>query len=168
MKLATLTLIAFAMASTANAQNVHMIDAQVTGVTPMTHTVNESVPYQDCNNVQVPIYETRRTSSANAGDVLGGMILGGLVGKGATGKDNGAAVGAVIGGMLAAENHNRTTQVIVGYRQETQCTTQYHTTQRQVVSGYNISYKWNGLTGSTVSDTLYKVGQTIRIRVQLN
>lgn len=168
MKVLALSTILFMGANAAIAQNLHTVNAKVTGVSPMTHTVNESVPYQQCSNIQVPIYETRRTSSANAGNVLGGMILGGLVGKGATGDDSGAAVGAVIGGMLAAENHNSTTQVIVGYRQETQCQMQYRTSQREYVSGYNVFYSWNGLTGSTVTDTLYHVGDTIRIRVQLN
>ena len=150
------------------AQTVHVVSADVTRVTPLTQNVTESVPRQQCNNVQVPIYENRRTSSASAGDVLGGMIIGGLVGKGASGNDEGAAVGAVLGGMLAAENNNRTTRVIVGYRQETQCNTYYEKVNRVVNNGYNVEYKWNGLTGTVITDTLYNVGQKIRIRVQFN
>ena len=58
------------------------------------------MPYTEtvCNIVDVPIYG-KTGGGASAGDVLGGMIIGGLLGKGVTNKDNGAPVGAVIGGM---------------------------------------------------------------------
>lgn len=64
-------------------------------------TAYEQVPVQQCYNVS----ETR---PSNGGDVLTGMIIGGLIGKGATGTDNGAAVGAIIGGIAAGDNNNRT------------------------------------------------------------
>jgi|13_taG_2_1085334.scaffolds.fasta_scaffold09057_5 uncharacterized protein YcfJ len=72
-----------------------------------------------CDNVEVPVYEYRNKNS-NSGDVLGGMIIGGLIGKGITKKDNGAAVGAVIGGLIAADNNGKE-RVQTGYRIERQC-----------------------------------------------
>ena len=90
-------------------------------------TVVEQTPYtrQVCQNVEVPIYGTvtRQGGGASGGDVLTGMILGGLLGKGATGKDDGAAAGAVLGGIIAADKANkpRTETVITGYKTERQC-----------------------------------------------
>lgn len=81
-----------------------------------------------CKTVQVPVYETRKKAT-NGADVLGGMIIGGILGKALTGKDNGAAAGAVIGGVAGAER-NKTERVITGYRDEQQCTTEQ--TYRQV------------------------------------
>jgi hypothetical protein len=90
-------------------------------------TVIESTPYtrQVCQNVEVPIYGTvtRQGGGASGGDILGGMILGGLLGKGVSGKDDGAAAGAVLGGIIAADKANkpRTETVITGYKNERQC-----------------------------------------------
>ena len=36
-----------------------------------------------------------------------GMIVGGILGKGITGKDNGAAAGAVMGGVIAADARSK-------------------------------------------------------------
>ena len=75
-----------------------------------------------CQNVEVPIYGTvtRQGGGASGGHILGGMIIGGLLGKRATGKDNGAATGAVLGGIIAADKANKpkTETVITGYNTE--------------------------------------------------
>lgn len=105
-------------------------------------TVTNKVPYQQCFEVDVPIYG-KVGGGASAGDVLGGMIIGGLIGKGATGKDNGAAAGAVIGGMIAADK-NQGQQGIVGYRQETRCETKYNYSTEEVYSHSTITFWDNG------------------------
>lgn len=115
-------------------------------------TLVESTPYtrQVCQNVQVPIYGTvtRQSNGASGGDVLAGMILGGLLGKGATGKDNGAAAGAVLGGIIAADKGNKTRQetVITGYKNEYQCNnvTEYKETNKKVYDYSIIRWTVNG------------------------
>ena len=114
-------------------------------------TVVESTPYtqQVCQNVEVPIYGTvTRQGSANGGDVLTGMIIGGLLGKGATGKDNGAAAGAVIGGIIAADKANKpkTETVITGYKTERHCenVTEYKNVNKKVYDYSVITWTVDG------------------------
>ena len=115
-------------------------------------TVVESTPYtrQVCQNVEVPIYGTvtRQGGGASGGDILGGMILGGLLGKGVSGKDNGAAAGAVLGGIIAADKANkpRTETVITGYKNERQCqnVTEYKDVNKKVYDYSIISWTADG------------------------
>lgn len=115
-------------------------------------TVIESTPYtrQVCQNVEVPIYGTvtRQGGGASGGDILGGMILGGLLGKGVSGKDKGAAAGAVLGGIIAADNANkpRTDTVITGYKNERQCqnVTEYKDINKKVYDYSIITWTVNG------------------------
>ena len=115
-------------------------------------TVIESTPYtrQVCQNIEVPIYGTvtRQGGGASGSDILGGMILGGLLGKGATGKDNGAAAGAVLGGIIAADKANkpRTETVITGYKTERQCEniTEYKDVNKKVYDYSIITWKVDG------------------------
>jgi len=76
--------------------------ATITNVRPNYQEVTTNQPITICNDVEVPIYGNTGGGASGA-DVLGGMIIGGLLGKGVTGKDNGAAAGAVLGGIIAAD-----------------------------------------------------------------
>jgi len=98
----------------------------------------KQVPVQSCQTIDVPIYKEVVTGGgASGGDVLGGMIIGGLLGKGVSGDDKGAAAGAILGGMVAADKKQQRETVIVGYRQQQQCSTVYE--QQQVsVRGDNV------------------------------
>jgi len=120
-----------------------------------TKTVTTTVPVTttECYNVEVPIYGRAQGGGASGGDVLGGMILGGLLGKGATGNDDGAAIGAILGGIVAADN-KQSKQVVTGYRIERQCadkvTNKYqsqevysHSTVRFTVGGYRYVLEFN-------------------------
>lgn len=150
MKLLTFTATALLLATSAHADKItaYVQDNYV--------TVTESVPYttKQCQNVQVPIYGTvTRQGSANGGDVLGGMILGGLLGKGVTGKDNGAAAGAVLGGIIAADNANKpkTETVITGYKTERQCenVTEYRNEYKKVYDYSTLTFTVDGVEYET-------------------
>ena len=122
-KMKYLSVVAILLASSANA------DSSIKGnVVDYYNNVVVSTPHEKrlCEEYQVPIYGQQ--GSVDGGDVLMGMIIGGLMGKGLTGQDNGAAAGAVFGGVIAADKANK--RVIQGYKTETKCRTEVRYTDR--------------------------------------
>ena len=65
---------------------------------PYTETVCRDVTITD--RVQVG---TTGTGQANLGDFLTGALIGGAIGNNVSNKDNAGALGAIIGGAIAAE-----------------------------------------------------------------
>ena len=143
-----------------------VVQGKITTVEPNYLTKEIGTPYKECYNVEVPVYGNVGGSGASASDVLGGMIIGGLIGKGATGKDNGAAAGAVIGGMVAADKKTGQ-QGIVGYRQEQRCETRYKYETVRELKNYTITYEWNGYYGSTTTYYNFRVGDTVNLSMTL-
>ena len=135
------SIVAIVAASTASADVVDRI--KVYDHTKMV-TSNKPVIETQCYNVEVPIYGTG-SQGASGGDVLAGMSIGGLLGKGVTGKDDGAAAGAVFGGIIAADQANK--KQIVGYQIQQQCkdTTVYHYIEQEVYSHSTIRFYLNGV-----------------------
>jgi len=141
--------------------------ARITKIEPRYTTSYQNVPTTQCQNVEVPVYGTVQGGGATGGDVLTGMIIGGLLGKGVTGNDRGAAAGAVVGGVIAADQNNGNRQVITGYRTERQCS---EVMVRQEVSGirdYLITFEWNGIYGSAYTYNNYTLGQRIPVEVNI-
>ena len=119
-----LSVVAILLASAANA------DSPVKGkVVDYYNNVVVSTPHEKrlCEEYQVPIYGQQ--GSVDGGDVLMGMIIGGLMGKGLTGQDNGAAAGAVFGGVIAADKAGKRT--VQGYKTETKCRTEVRYSDRE-------------------------------------
>lgn len=139
--------------------------ARITKIEPRYQTSYQNVPRTSCQDVEVPVYGNRG-GGATGGDVLGGMIIGGLLGKGVTGKDNGAAAGAVLGGIIAAENNNGR-RVVTGYRLERQCTEVMMREETSSVKDYRITFEWNGIYGSAYTYNNYSLGQRIPVEVSL-
>ena len=135
------------------------------------------VPFENCTTVRVPItgsyYNgyTRLNQQSNAGDVLGGMIIGGLVGKGATGNDRGAALGAVIGGLIGADRNN---QRVVrngypgGYTNQVRCVTDYDYINESVQAGYIVQYMYEGYMYQFQTFKNYNIGDKIRLNLQVH
>ena len=119
-----ISIIAILFATTASA------DSSVKGnVVDYYNNVVVSTPHEKrlCEEYQVPIYGQQ--GSVDGGDVLMGMIIGGLLGKGVTGQDNGAAAGAVFGGVIAADKAGKRT--VQGYKTETKCRTEVRYSDRE-------------------------------------
>lgn len=143
------------------------VRAKITYIEPRYEIVTEYRSSTQCHNVDVPIYSTVHSNGATGGDVLAGMILGGLLGKGITGDDQGAAAGAVMGGVIAADNHNRGQQIIIGYRTERQCTNISVPAQINQVRDYLIHFEYNGITGSAYTYNRYNIGDRIAVKVSI-
>jgi|TARA_B100001094_G_C18158691_1_gene788037 uncharacterized protein YcfJ len=116
---------------------------------------SRSIPSQSCSNVQVPVYGSAPSNGGVIGGVvdrtfgstsgLVGAIVGGVVGSqvgGGSGKDWATAAGAVIGAQAGDARSRRHNQVI-GYNTRTEC--QQVVTNVQEVSGYHVTYEYNGM-----------------------
>jgi len=142
--------------------------ANITRVEPNYQTVYMNVPRQQCENIEVPIYGTVQGNGASGGDVLAGIIIGGLLGKGATGNDKGAAAGAVMGGVIAADKGNGNRQVVTGYRTERQCREVMMREQQREIKNYTITYRWNGISAQSYTYNRYSVGDRIPVTISIN
>ena len=157
------TAVLFATATSAFATEY----ARITKIEPRYQTSYQNVPRQQCQDVEVPIYGTVQGGGASGGDVLAGMIIGGLLGKGVTGKDDGAAAGAVLGGVIAADKGNQNRKVITGYTTERQCSEVMVRQEVNQIKDYRITFEWNGVYGSAYTYNNYSVGQRIPVEVSL-
>jgi uncharacterized protein YcfJ len=113
--------------------------APVISSVPIYQTVVE--PQQQCWTESVTRYEEHRS----AGGVILGGITGGLIGS-TIGRHNGraasAVVGAVIGAVVGDHIANRDNNPVAVTRPIQRCQTVEN--QRQVVTGYQVTYNYNG------------------------
>jgi uncharacterized protein YcfJ len=154
------------IALTATASFADTYRATITKVEPNYGYRQVSVPNTVCQNVDVPIYATVQGGGASGGDVLGGMILGALLGKGVGGNDKGAAAGAVLGGVIAADN-NRSRRVITGYQTQQQCQQTVSYENQRYLKNNKIYFTWNGINGTAHTYNNYNVGAVIPITISI-
>lgn len=122
--------------------------AKVLSSVPIYDTVNE--PRRECWTETVG-YETRSVrDGGNAGGTIIGAIAGGLLGS-TVGKGNGkvaaAAVGAATGAVVGNRWNERDRYYESRPQQVERC--QVHDNYRQVVSGYDVRYRFQGREYST-------------------
>lgn len=140
--------------------------AKITKITP-NYTYSKSYKQEkSCFTVDTPIYGKTLNRATNGGEVFTGMLLGSLLGKGATGKDKGAAVGAVLGGIFAAEKSNTETSII-GYEPVKNCEIIQIPETIKTIKNYKIDYVWGDVIGSSYTHNRYHVGQHIPISISI-
>jgi uncharacterized protein YcfJ len=130
---------------------------RVVHVQPNYATTHVNIPYTQCGMVNVPVYSKRNSGS---GDVFTGMVIGGLVGNAIGGNDKSTALGAIIGGMAAAEP----TPYISGYRTEQRCETVYTSQPQQILDGYTITYNHQNTNGVVYTPFYFQPGSLVSIR----
>jgi len=161
----TFAVIASIMSTTAMADTT-IVKGEVTAVWPVMKNYTQNIASKECNTVQVPIYGTTSKKN-NTGEMIIGGIIGGVIGnqigKGG-GKEAATGIGALTGAIIAGENGKE--QVIIGYRQEQQCTTVYTPVTETHIVGYNFEYRVGRLANhSGYSTREVRVGQTVRVQV---
>ncbi|MDP1864188.1 MAG: glycine zipper 2TM domain-containing protein [Thiobacillus sp.] len=147
------TLIAALLAATGTAQAAHpqpdndgdgfTARAQVLSSTPIYDTVNE--PRRECWTETVGHESRSYRDGNNTGSTVLGAIAGGLLGS-TVGKGNGkvaaAAVGAATGAVVGSRWNNGSSRYESSPRQVERCRTTEN--YRQVVSGYDVRYRFQG------------------------
>jgi len=140
--------------------------ARITKITP-NYTYSKSYTKEkSCYTIDTPIYGKTLNNGTTGGDVFTGMLLGSLLGKGATGKDKGAAVGAVLGGIIAAEKSTTQTSII-GYEPIRNCEIIQIPETIKTIKNYKIDYEWDNVIGSSYTHNKYHVGQHIPISISI-
>ena len=143
------------------------LSAIVTKVEPNYEIITEYTPVKICRDEQVPIYGNAPQGQSDAGNVLLGMILGGVSGKVITGDDGGAAMGAIAGGLIGANNNNSMARPIVGYKTLKSCTTENRQSNSTKLRNYKITYNFYGAIGSSYSYNNYNLGDNIPVYVNV-
>jgi uncharacterized protein YcfJ len=154
-KLMTTTLIAALLAASGVAQagpgrgdsDGFAARAQVLSSTPVYDTINE--PRRECWTETVG-YETRSVRKDNPGGAILGAIAGGLIGS-TVGKGNGkvaaAAVGAATGAVVGDRWKDGDRRYESRPAQVERCQT--HDNYREVISGYDVRYRFQDREYST-------------------
>ena len=140
--------------------------AKVVQIEENYETITEYSPIKICRDEEVPIYGNTNQNNNNSGNVLLGMILGGVSGKVITGEDGGAAVGAIAGGLIGANNNNSGNQII-GFRTVQTCTMEKKEVNTTRLKNYRITYDFHGALGMSYSYNSYLVGDKIPVNVNV-
>jgi uncharacterized protein YcfJ len=170
-KLLTITALMTVFGSAAIAQT-QRLQATVIDMRETYQDVVKPVPVQSCNTVEVPIYETRRIGGqASTGDTLAGALIGGVIGNqfgGGKGKDAATVLGAILGADAANKKGGRQETVIVGYRQQQQCSTSYENKQTTVRGDNVVTVELeNGSRYEFYTKGWYRNGNVVFLNVDL-
>lgn len=148
-----LTLIAALIATSGAAQAGHRHDddtavrAKVIASTPIYDTINE--PRRECWT-ETTGHESRSYRSDNSGGAILGAIAGGLLGS-TVGKGNGKVAAAAVGAATGAVVGDRWKDGDRRYEsrpvQVERCSS--HDNYRQVITGYDVRYRFHGREYST-------------------
>jgi uncharacterized protein YcfJ len=118
--------------------------------------VSQSIPTQNCYDVQVQVQRQGST-----GDTLAGAIFGGVVGN-QFGNGSGKDAMTVLGAILGADAANRNNQG-GGYRTERQCETVYRTENSSQLTGYSVTYEVFGIRETAITNRNYGIGDPIPV-----
>ncbi|MDQ3195298.1 MAG: glycine zipper 2TM domain-containing protein [Burkholderiales bacterium] len=142
--------------------------AEVISAAPIYDRISE--PRKECwlETVDDVYYEPRQERRSLAGPIIGGVagaLLGSQIGGGSGAKvatGAGAIVGAITGDRISQRGSGRAYETR-GTREVERCRTK--TSYREVVTGYDVVYRYNGHEGRTRLP--YDPGDTIKVGVSV-
>ncbi|MFA5684390.1 MAG: glycine zipper 2TM domain-containing protein [Lysobacteraceae bacterium] len=148
--------------------------AQVIRVDPIIERYDRPIYRDKCRREPVvyrqPVHY--RGYSQDRTPALLGAIVGGVVGSqfgSGHGRDAATAAGAILGYSAVRDDQRRQGGYYVGGREharyEQRCTTQTHYVRGEQVTGYEVTYHYDGRTYRTVTD--YDPGERIRVALDV-
>jgi len=110
---------------------VSYVNARVMSVEPITSQSSRSIPRTSCSYVE-------EVTRDNSGAVVG-AIVGGATGRAiAKDKDTGTAVGAIAGAVIGGQNSPSQSRMVE------RCTTYQDREYYNRITGYNVTFEFNG------------------------
>lgn len=149
--------------------------AEVIRVDPIIDVVNRPVSRDECWREPVVVREPPRYgSSRDRGPAVLAGIVGGVIGNQfghGHGREATTAAGALLGYSMArdSQRHNGGGHYSGGREYRTyqqRCTTRTDYRRDERVTGYNVTYRYNGRVYQTATD--YHPGERIRVEVNVN
>lgn len=144
-----------------------VVDAEVVDVQPMVEVVTERIPYESCRPERVYVRDRNRFGAVTptvVGALLGGSVAN-VLGRNSSKEDVITGAGALLGGTVGYERHQRRNADNGYYVTEDICTTEYEVRERERANGYRVSYRFGDSIYQTRSAT--DPGSTIAVRVNL-
>ena len=136
--------------------------ATVISADPVYTQVERRQPQQHCWNEQVRVRGGQNTT----GNILGGLIggaIGNELGHNKSNKKVGAVAGAILGASIANDvQGNKHRQ----YHSVERCSTTYNSYYEQQLNGYEVSYRYNGITYH--SHFPHHPGKRVRVAVSVS
>jgi len=167
----TLLLPGAVTAAASSGPNVIYDYATVLAAEPIMKTIVVSTPREECWQEQVVYRQGQGTGNNAVGTVMGGVLggaLGNAVGHKKSNKRVGAVVGAVLGATLgnAMARSNNKSDNGRRYGNEERCRIYQDSYSEERVVGYEVRYRYQQQTYSTVMDK--DPGDTIRVRLSIS
>ena len=134
--------------------------APVVSSVPVYQTVSE--PQQQCWTESITSYQERRSPSRAILGGLTGGLLGSTIGRG-NGRVASAAVGAAIGALVGDHLGNRDNSAVAVTRPIQRCQTAQN--YRQVLTGYQVTYNYNGRDTTVVLP--YDPGPRVTVEISV-
>jgi uncharacterized protein YcfJ len=148
--------------------------AEVVRVDPIIETYDRPVQRDQCWREPVRYREPARyhTARNDRGSALVGAIVGGVIGSqfgSGGGRDAATAAGALLGYRAVRDDQRRYGgrydggREYVRYEQRCEVNTEYFREER--VTGYDVTYRFNGQIFTTVTD--YHPGERLQVQVDV-